>query len=625
MKHEPRIKDPIVKEEKNVKSTYRRFPNKNSLARKPHQKRRRERRRRSDSEDESSRSRRIRRTTRRSSPPSSSPASSSSNSEGTSSSSSSSSSPSEPESHSSSSSKRKRDSLPYIVIKRGEPLYPGHYRREGGTRSKLVSKKNRRDRDGLPSQAHPSRVGQGTPLESLSTSPPSKSELYKLHDLHQERGGSQHLLSALTKALSAKTVHRCTGKDSAKDFIDWRNALRHHFTMNGICNTATQGWLALGTLDDKAKQWWLSQKGLRPQLTLAFDQLVEWLRHEMVPSSITTSDLQAWMELRYEGNLDDYFQQVANLDAYHPVDPKDALVMASRPFGEELLKKLRAVDAAQNYQGINPAQWRDLVRNHVSEEENKPTFRSWANLNPRPRHHQPKLRQARVQSGGPPSEPEEDHQHKQDESEDEGITMTDEQWNVALAFGTVTNGGRVMKIGQGTTPCFVCGKSGHSWVQCPHRHREGQCGVCGSPHHATRMCFKRFQPDPALFRKAGEGSNRPNPLTTAPPTTRSHALAPKPVERSTLPLRRELNLLAQLSPPPVWPLPSSSEAEFRGRVGPLPQGTGRSGSTEATNGSSERRAVPPTLREVMAEEPSSEAHQGQGTTGLDLPRCTRSR
>ena len=296
-------------------------------------------------------------------------------------------------------------------------------------------------------------------MEALTTSPPSRSELYSLYELQQERGGGQHLLSALTKAVAAKTVHRCAGKDSAKDFVDWRNALHHHFTMNGIQNAATQGWLALGTLEDKAKQWWLSQKSLRPKLVLAFDQLVEWLRHEMVPSSVTTSSLQEWMDLKYEGNLDDYFQKVAMLDAYHPIDAKDALVMASRPFGTGLLQKLRAVDAAQNYLGINPSQWRDLVRNHVQEEESKPTFRAWANLNPKPRHHhQPKLRNARSTLPQAPNLVEEEASPPLSEDQSDEETMSDEQWNVALSFGMVTNGGRVMKIGQGMTPCFVCGK-----------------------------------------------------------------------------------------------------------------------------------------------------------------------
>ena len=283
-------------------------------------------------------------------------------------------------------------------------------------------------------------MGQGGLLESLTTSPPSYKELCSLHLLQQERGGGQHLLSSLTKAVAAKTVHRCAGKDSSKDFVDWRNALHHYFTMNGIHNTATQGWLALGTLEDKAKQWWMSQKSLRPKLVLAFDQLVEWMRHEMIPSSVTTSSLQEWMDLKYEGNLEDYFQKVATLDAYHPIDSKDALVMASRPFGTGLLQKLRAVDAAQNYQGINPAQWRDLVRNHVQEEEGKPTFRAWANLNPKPRHHQPKLRQARSSLVRDPPSTDEDEPPHLLEGETEEEPMTDEQWNVALSFGTVTNG-----------------------------------------------------------------------------------------------------------------------------------------------------------------------------------------
>ena len=473
-----------------------------------------------------------------------------------------------------------------------------------GTRARHVGRKHRRDRDGLPSQAHPSRVGQGGLLEALTTSPPSRTELHQLYELQQERGGGQHLLSTLTKAVAAKTVHRCSGKDSAKDFVDWRNALHHHFAMNGIHNAATQGWLALGTLEDKAKQWWLSQKSLRPQLVLAFDQLVEWLRHEMVPSSVTTSSLQEWMDLKYEGNLEDYFQKVAMLDAYHPIDSKDALVMASRPFGAALLQKLRAVDAAQNYQGINPSQWRDLVRNHVLEEESKPTFRAWANLNPKPRHHQPKLRSARSSLAHEPATPEEEtlSPHSAGDSDEE--TMTDEQWNVALSFGTVTNGGRVMKIGQGTAPCFVCGKSGHSWVQCPHRHREGQCGVCGSANHATRMCFKRYQPDPALFKTAGNNGTRPLAGPSGNGPSKAPGVAPKPGDRPQNP--------STAAPQYLRPAPSAVRNESRPSGGSNVRG---GASTPATTGQQRtnprpndepRQKAQPTLRgsRLEQEDPS---------------------
>ena len=49
------------------------------------------------------------------------------------------------------------------------------------------------------------------------------------------------------------------------------------------------------------------------------------------------------------------------------------------------------------------------------------------------------------------------------------------------------------KYGDGPTPCYVCGKRDHGWVQCSKKKR-GKCGVCGSEAHWTRHCRQRYRP-----------------------------------------------------------------------------------------------------------------------------------
>ena len=58
------------------------------------------------------------------------------------------------------------------------------------------------------------------------------------------------------------------------------------------------------------------------------------------------------MELTFEGDLDEYFNQVDRLDFYFPVPPATAQRMATRPFGKVLEQRVKAVDAAQNYKGL---------------------------------------------------------------------------------------------------------------------------------------------------------------------------------------------------------------------------------------------------------------------------------
>ena len=390
--------------------------------------------------------------------------------------------------------KTEEEQLPFTTLRPKDPLYPHADRQRKG--SGWLGDKAATHRGQGVHLVHPSRVGPGGLLDSLTTEPPTKSELRELRKIQIEKG-TQNLLSNLNKAISAKTVQRYRGRDEAKEFLDWRDSLVHHFGLNGQYNTGLQGWLALNTLDEKAKLWWLAQQGLRPRLILSFDQLVEWMQHELVPSAVPSAAMDPWMNLKFKGNLEEYFKEVERLDVYYPVPPATAQVMASRPFGHALERRVRAADAAQNYVGLRPNQWQDIVREFVEEEEQKPSFRSWSNMDTNPRHQSARLRCATTTH----VQPEEDVQTEEeimdgDETAPPGIT--EEEWDARLAFGTVTTGGKPARIGEGPTPCFCCGEKGHTWIRCDQK-KKGKCAVCGSQDHWTRQCDRRFRPHPTYL------------------------------------------------------------------------------------------------------------------------------
>ena len=52
---------------------------------------------------------------------------------------------------------------------------------------------------------------------------------------------------------------------------------------------------------------------------------------------------------------------------------------------------------------------------------------------------------------------------------------------------------RIMRVGIGLNPCYVCGTDKHDWRDCPKK-KLGRCGCCGSRAHLTRSCGHRYVP-----------------------------------------------------------------------------------------------------------------------------------
>ena len=96
-------------------------------------------------------------------------------------------------------------------IKAGDPIYdPAHKPRRGQRKGVAIS-------GNASMQTHPSRIGPGGLLESFSNPPPTRAEMEELRQTQTTKPGAD-LISAIIKAVTAKTVLRFRGDNSAKDF-----------------------------------------------------------------------------------------------------------------------------------------------------------------------------------------------------------------------------------------------------------------------------------------------------------------------------------------------------------------------------------------------------------------------
>ena len=66
----------------------------------------------------------------------------------------------------------------------------------------------------------------------------------------------------------------------------------------------------------------------------------------------------------------------------------------------------------------------------------------------------------------------------------------------------------VRRVGEGPTPCWVCGRDGHRYGDCPKKKKNVVCGVCGSQAHPPHTCPQRYFPE---FRTGNFGAWRNQP------------------------------------------------------------------------------------------------------------------
>ena len=309
----------------------------------------------------------------------------------------------------------------------------------------------------------------------MLSEPPTTEEVDEFQQLLCSRQWDDET-ARFNRHLQSKAVTQFTGKGDSHEFALWRNSLRGYFDRYFVNNTAFRASLAVGTFVENAQSWWLAHTSRRPHLVLSLDQLLEWVRIELVPEADPDVASIAWSEVNYEGDLADYFRRVHELSLTNPLPTRQAQILAASRFGTELVTKVRSAIALTGKQFLTRVEWQDIVRSYVVEHEARPSFMEWGRAQAGPVHQKARFAAGKVRTEALCAAP---------QVEGGSADM--------CAGQLLPYQGGVLKRGEGPHPCFVCGSANHRYLECSRRKATG-CAVCGSSAHRALHCSQRYVP-----------------------------------------------------------------------------------------------------------------------------------
>ena len=243
---------------------------------------------------------------------------------------------------------------------------------------------------------------------------------------------------------------------------------------------------------------------------MTYDQLLEWIRHELVLDSNPVLAYMEWNTLRYRWNVDDYMKQIDHLMEYFPIQRDTMIACLAKPISSEFVAELRNMDI--RLEGMSVPKLKEVIKNHLIAARGHHTTRSSY-----PERHYTRYEHDRRTShqstparhdlclhatpnGAPQPVPITAVAHK----DPFGEVSTSRSTNKNPATSTKpfprppadpSHHYIAAKYGEGPTPCYICGKKGHGWVECSKR-KKGKCGVCGSEAHWSWFCRQRYRPAP---------------------------------------------------------------------------------------------------------------------------------
>ena len=202
-----------------------------------------------------------------------------------------------------------------------------------------------------------------------------------------------------------------------------------------------------------------------------------------------------WSTLRYRGNVEEYMKHVDRLIEYFPIQRDTMIACLSRPIGPEFVAELRNMDI--RLEGMSDPKLKEVIRNHLIATRNSPPLRHAPSDRGHPRHDPdrrafppPPARHDLCLHATTKELPRTNHPTPSPPCEGLPPASPFPKSPADPAHSYIA-----AKYGEGPTPCYVCGKSEHGWVQCLKK-KKGKCGVCGSKAYWTRHCWQRYRPDP---------------------------------------------------------------------------------------------------------------------------------
>ena len=208
-----------------------------------------------------------------------------------------------------------------------------------------------------------------------------------------------------------------------------------------------------------------------PGLLLTYEQLLEWIRHELVPDSNPALAYMEWNTLKFRGNVDEYMKQIERLMEYFPIQRDTMIACLAKPISSEFAAELRNMDI--RLEGMSNPKLKEVIRNHLISTRHHQAYRpsnhdrSHSRFDPdrrsypsTPARHDLSLHAVAKDPAPRPSAPPHTSKDSRPPSKPFPQLPADPAHTYVAA-----------KYGEGPTPCYVCGDKNHGWVQCSKKKR----------------------------------------------------------------------------------------------------------------------------------------------------------
>ena len=240
--------------------------------------------------------------------------------------------------------------------------------------------------------------------------------------------------------------------------------------------------------------WWRSHSQLVPELVISYEQLLEWIRTELVPLADPASATLAWRQLRFLGEVEDYLKQLDQLTVHFPIPQATLLTMATEPLGREVVSSAYKADQMYGKDSMSYVRLRRFIQAHL--QQLTPTQRKFLADNPPLAMGYGRSPEKEKKSSSNTFRPNMAPRNRPPHYA-QANTVEVEKPLAKVSYLS-------KRIGKGANPCWVCGSDRHMWYVC-EKKKKGTCACCGLMAHITRDCAQRYFP--AASSWAGKSSN----------------------------------------------------------------------------------------------------------------------
>ena len=98
---------------------------------------------------------------------------------------------------------------------------------------------------------------------------------------------------------------------------------------------------------------------------MSYDQLIEWIKCELVPKADPAASSLAWRKLKFTDSVSDYMTQLDKLTRHFPLRYDTLVPQATDPLGEEVVALAMRADIMYGKSGMSVSQLKEFIRYYL--------------------------------------------------------------------------------------------------------------------------------------------------------------------------------------------------------------------------------------------------------------------